>query len=133
MPQVFKANPAYIAKGTLYSTLQLKVFKIAYSTITDVDSGQTDHTAPGTYSDGLYSKATSLAQEFGTTGALFQIKADGSSMIFVGDGHALDIDIVAVRADKALGGAGTLTGSVPGSGTTTNVTVTQLTSLYGIS
>jgi hypothetical protein len=54
-------------------------------------------------------------------------------MIFVGDGHALDIDIVAVRADKALGGAGTLTGSVPGSGTTTNVTVTQLTSLYGIS
>jgi hypothetical protein len=129
MPQVFKANPAYIAKGTLYSTLQLKVFKIAYSTITDVDSGQSDHTAPGTYSDGLYSKATSLAQEFGTTGALFQVKSDGTSMIFVGDGHALDVDIVAVRADKALGGAGTLTGS----GTTSTVTVTQLTSLYGIS
>jgi len=129
MPQVFKANPAYIAKGTLYSTLQLKVFKIAYSTITDVDSGQSDHTAPGTYSDGLYSKATSLAQEFGTTGALFQVKSDGTSMIFVGDGHALDIDIVAVRADKALGGAGTLTGS----GTTSTVTVTQLTSLYGVS
>jgi hypothetical protein len=129
MPQVFKANPAYIAKGTLYSTLQLKVFKIAYSTITDVDAGQSDHTAPGTYSDGLYSKATSLAQEFGTTGALFQVKSDGTSMIFVGDGHALDVDIVAVRADKALGGAGTLTGS----GTTSTVTVTQLTSLYGIS
>jgi hypothetical protein len=129
MPQVFKANPAYIAKGTLYSTLQLKVFKIAYSTITDVDSGQSDHTAPGTYSDGLYSKATSLAQEFGTTGALFQVKSDGTSMIFVGDGHALDVDIVAVRADKALGGAGTLTGS----GTTSTVTVTQLTSLYGVS
>jgi len=129
MPQVFKANPAYIAKGTLYSTLQLKVFKIAYSTITDVDTGQTDHTAPGTYSDGLYSKATSLAQEFGTTGALFQVKSDGTSMIFVGDGHALDVDIVAVRADKALGGAGTLTGS----GTTSTVTVTQLTSLYGVS
>jgi len=133
MPQVFKANPAYIAKGTLYSTLQLKVFKIAYSTITDVDTGQSDHTAPGTYSDGLYSKATSLAQEFGTTGALFQVKSDGTSMIFVGDGHALDIDIVAVRADKALGGAGTLTGTVPGSGTTSTVTVTQLSSLYGIS
>ena len=129
MPQVFKANPAYIAKGTLYSTLPLKVFKIAYSTITDVDSGQSDHTAPGTYSDGLYSKATSLAQEFGTTAALFQVKSDGTSMIFVGDGHALDIDIVAVRADKALGGAGTLTGS----GTTSTVTVTQLTSLYGVS
>jgi len=129
MPQVFKANPAYIAKGTLYSTLQLKVFKIAYSTITDVDTGQSDHTAPGTYSDGLYSKATSLAQEFGTTGALFQVKSDGTSMIFVGDGHALDVDIVAVRADKALGGAGTLTGS----GTTSTVTVTQLTSLYGVS
>jgi len=128
MPQVFKANPAYIAKGTLYSTLQLKVFKIAVSGITDVDAGQTDHTAPGTYSDGLYSKATSLAQEFGTTGALFQVKADGSSMIFVGDGHALDIDIVAVRADKALGNAGTLTGS----GTTSTVTVTQLSSLYNI-
>ena len=128
MPQVFKANPAYIAKGTLYSTLQLKVFQITYSTITDVDSGQSNHSAPGTYSDGLYSKATSLAQEFGTTGALFQVKSDGTSMVFVGDGHALDIDIVAVRADKALGGAGTLTGS----GTTSTVTVTQLTSLYGI-
>jgi hypothetical protein len=127
MPQVFKANPAYIAKGTLYSTLQLKVFKIAVSGITDTDAGQSDHTAPGTYSDGLYSKATSLAQEFGTTAALFQVKSDGSSMIFVGDGHALDIDIVAVRADKVLGGAGTLTGA----GTTSTVTVTQLTSLYG--
>jgi hypothetical protein len=127
MPQVFKANPAYIAKGTLYSTLQLKVFKIAVSGITDTDAGQSDHTAPGTYSDGFYSKATSLAQEFGTTAALFQVKSDGSSMIFVGDGHALDIDIVAVRADKVLGGAGTLTGA----GTTSTVTVTQLTSLYG--
>jgi hypothetical protein len=127
MPQVFKANPAYIAKGQLYSTLQLKVFKIV-TTITDVDSGQTDHTAPGTYSDGLYSKATSLAQEFGTTAALFQIKSDGTSMVFAGDGHALDIDIVAVRADKVLGGSGTLTGA----GTTSSVTVTQVTNLYSV-
>jgi hypothetical protein len=118
MPQVTKANPQPIARGTLYSTLQLKVFKIAHSTITETN--------------GLYSEATSLAQEFGTTGALFQIKSDGSSIIFVGDGHALDIDIVAVRADKALGGTGALTGSVPGSGTTSLVTVTELDTLYGI-
>jgi len=126
MPQVFKAHPAPIGKGQLYSTLQLKAFKITVKSppITLVDADDP------TYSAGLYSQATSIAQEFGTTAALFEIKnvASPASFIFVGDGHALDADIVARRADKVLGGSGDFTGAAE----TALVTVTQLTSLYGI-
>jgi len=120
MPQVTKANPAPITRGTLYSTLQLKGFKITHDAITETD--------------GLYSKATSLAQEFGTTGAMFQVKSDGASMIVIGDGHALDEDIVAIRADKVLGGTGVLTNTAAdnsGTATTALVSVRQLSSLYG--
>jgi hypothetical protein len=131
MPQVYKANPAPIGKGQLYSTLQLKGFKITVKSppITLVDS-------PTTYSAGLYSQATSLAQEFGTTSALFEIKnvASPASCIFVGDGHALDADIVAIRADKALGGTGVLTATADsnsGVAETALVTAVQVTSLYG--
>jgi hypothetical protein len=125
MPQVYKANPAPIGRGQLYSTLQLKAFQITVKSppITLVDS-------PTTYSAGLYSQATSLAQEFGTTSALFELKPDSTynSCVFVGDGHALDADIVAIRADKVLGGTGVLTSA----GNTALVAVAQLTSLYGI-
>jgi hypothetical protein len=125
MPQVYKANPAPIGRGQLYSTLQLKAFQITVKSppITLVDS-------PTTYSAGLYSQATSLAQEFGTTSALFELKPDSTynSCVFVGDGHALDADIVAIRADKVLGGTGVLTST----GNTALVAVAQLTSLYGI-
>ena len=134
MPQVYKANPAPIGKGQLYSTLQLKAFKITVKTppITLVDANDP------TYSAGLYSQATSLAQEFGTTSALFEIKdvASPASCIFVGDGHALDADIVAIRADKALGGTGVLTvAAVLGNDFTAEtalVTAVQRKSLYGI-
>ena len=126
MPQVYKANPAPIGRGQLYSTLQLKAFKITVKSppITLVDADDP------TYSAGLYSQATSLAQEFGTTSALFELKPDSTynSCVFVGDGHALDADIVAIRADKVLGGTGVLTSA----GNTALVTAVQLTSLYGI-
>jgi hypothetical protein len=101
-----KVNPAKIALGTLYSTLQLKAFLInPDATITSVD---------------LAGQATRLAEEFGTTGALFQVKSDGASMIIIGDGHALDADTLAIRAANVLG--------VP----VAEVTVTELTSLYGV-
>ena len=125
MPQVYKANPAPIGRNQLYSTLQLKAFKITVKSppITLVDADDP------TYSAGLYSQATSLAQDFGTTSALFELKSTSTynSCIFVGDGHALDADIVARRADKVLGG----TGDFVGAGETALVTVVQLTSLYG--
>jgi tagatose-1,6-bisphosphate aldolase non-catalytic subunit AgaZ/GatZ len=101
-----KVNPAAIAAGTLYSTLQLKAFLIN----PDAEIVATS----------LTTAATRLAEEFGTTGALFQVKSDGGSMIVIGDGHALDVDIVTRRAAHVLNVA------------TSAVTVTQLTSLYGV-
>jgi hypothetical protein len=99
----------------LYSTLQMTVFKI----VTTVN----EETSLTTSIDG---QIESLAREFGTTAALFE--ADGENFIFIGDGHALDINTVAVRADRVLGGAGTLTGS----GTTASITVTTPTSIFGM-
>ena len=98
-----KVNPNPIARGTLYSTLQLKAFKVVPTT--------------ALVSTTLADTSTRLAEEFGTTAALFQIKSDGTSMIIIGDGHALDADIVDVRATAVLG---------------ESVTVTELTSLYGL-
>lgn len=103
------------ATDVLYSSLQLKVFKLV--TVVNEETALTG---------GIGGQIEALAQEFGTTAAL--LEADGENFIFIGDGHALDIDIVARRADVVLGGAGTLTGS----GTTALVTVTTPTSLFGM-
>ena len=100
-----KVNPAKIALGTLYTTLQLRAWKIdPDAAITSVD---------------LAGQATKLAEEFGTTGALFEVKSDGSSMIVIGDSHALDADALKRRAANVLGVAESA------------VTVTELTSLFG--
>ncbi len=104
-----KVNPAPIARGTLYSTLQLKVFIIN----PDAEIAASD---PAVLSDA----STRLAEEFGTTGALFQVKSDGASMIVIGDGHALDVDIVKRRSARVLGVAESA------------VTVTESNTLYGL-
>jgi len=91
-----KINPvAGIELGKLYSTLQLKAFKLEFTTalVPGLDTYNTNKTAD------------LIAQEFGTTGAMFQIAANGKSMIIIGDGHALDADIVALRAGHVLGEA----------------------------
>lgn len=101
-------------RDVLYSTLQLKVFKIV------VDNEETNLTT------GIGGQVEKLMQEFGTTGALME--ADGETVIFIGDGHALDINTIAVRASRVLNVSDTLTGS----GTTAAVTVTEPTSLFGM-
>ncbi len=101
-------------RDVLYSTLQLKVFKIV------VDNEETN------LSTGIGGQVESLMQEFGTTGALME--ADAETVIFIGDGHALDINTVAIRASRVLGLSDTLTGS----GTTAAVTVTAPTTLFGM-
>jgi hypothetical protein len=105
------------SRDVLYSTLQLKAFKIV------IDNDETNA------SEGIGGLAEAIAQEFGTTAALFEVHNE--SVVFVGDGHALDINTIARRCDRLLGaiaGDGTLTGA----GTTARVTVTELTSLFGI-
>jgi hypothetical protein len=105
-----KVNPVGgIALNTLYSTLQLKAFKLVFSAAL----------VPGldTYNDDPNKTADLIAQEFGTTGAMFQIAADGEEMVIIGDGHALDAATVKIRAENVVGGT---------------VTVTELTSLAGL-
>lgn len=104
------------ATDTLYSSLQLKVFKLV-TTVNEETS----------LTGGIGGQIEALAQEFGTTGAL--IEADGENIIFIGDGHALDIDIVAKRANAVLGGA--VTDSVS-NGVCGFVTVTTPASLFGM-
>ena len=103
-----KVNPVGgIELGKLYSTLQLKAFKLEFTTAL----------VPGLDTYDSNKTADLIAQEFGTTGAVFEIKADGKVMVVIGDGHALDADIVARRAGNVVGEA---------------VTVTELTSLFGL-
>lgn len=99
-----KANPTPLALGTLYSTLQLKVFKVTPTTALTGAS--------------LSSTLQRVAEEFGTTAALFQAKSDGTSFVFIGDGHALDTDIVDRRVERVLG---------------ETVTTAELSSFYSIS
>lgn len=98
-----KANPTPLALNTLYSTLQLKAFKVTPTTALTEAS--------------LTSTLQRVAEEFGTTAAMFQAKSDGTSFVFIGDGHALDVDIVDRRVERVLG---------------ETVTSVQLTSIYGI-
>ena len=114
MAAVTRVNGIGHNRDVLYSTLQLKVFKIV------VDNEETNLT------QGIGGQTEKLAQEFGTTAAL--LEADAETVIFIGDGHALDINIIAVRASRVLGLSDTLTGS----GTTAAVTVTEPTTLFGM-
>ena len=104
-----KVNPVGgITLGTLYSTLQLKVFETVFATPV---TGGLD-----TYNTTVLGDL--VAQEFGTTGALFQFKSDGAKMVFIGDGHALDADIVKRRVENVVG--------------TTVTSVTEKTTLAGL-
>ena len=115
MAGVTRVNGLGHATDVLYSTLQLKVFKIV------VDNEEASLTGS------IGGQIEALFQEFGTTGALME--ADSETIIFIGDGHALDIDTVALRAHKALLGTDA---TLVSSGVTGEVTVTNPTSVFGM-
>ena len=105
-----KFNETRFATGTLYETAQIRAWLITpTSALTASNADVTVAVAPGTIQR--------LAIEFGTTGALFQAKSDGTKFIVIGDSHALDADTIDVRATRVLGEA---------------VTVSAITSLFGI-
>lgn len=89
-------------RGSFASTLQLKAFQI---------------TPASALVNGVDGTGERLARELGTTGAIMEVASDGSSMIVIGDGHALDAAGLKVRVDQTIGG---------------NNTVTELTSLFGL-
>ena len=119
MASVTRSNPTAVALGTLQSTLQLKLFKCVLN-----NSG--DATARDA------TTAAFLTDEIGTTGALMQMKANGLELAFIGDGHALDVDIVAIRLGRIIA-AGSRTSSgvwtFTGGGT---LTVTNPTTFVGL-
>ena len=122
MAAVNKRNQTLYARGTLYETAQVRAWKVA------LETALTASTVDGA---GVVTRGTiaDVAEELGTTAMLFQPSADGTTFIIVGDSHALDVDTIARRADRVLGGTGVLTGS----GTTALVTaVTAITSFIGI-
>lgn len=116
-----RANGIGHLKDKLYDHLQIRAWRIEKT---------------GAFSNGIGGTAEALAQEFGTTGALIEFDAD--TMIFIGDSHALDSNIIARRADRALGGTGELVnylddGYSSGSGSAvTNVTGTVTTALVEV-
>ena len=104
-------NQTLFARGTLYDTLQVRGFKITPTT------ALTASTQDGI--TGVVTKGTiaAVAEEFGTTGLLFQAKSDGTSFVLIGDAHALDAATIDVRVTNVLG---------------ESCTVAAITSLYGI-
>jgi monomeric isocitrate dehydrogenase len=103
MAVVTKVNGTAFARGTLYETLQIRAWKVTPTTALTA---------------GLTGTIAALAEEFGSTGALFQAKSDGTSFIIIGDSHALNADTIDKRAENVLAGD--------------SCTVAALTSLYGI-
>jgi hypothetical protein len=102
MSATTRVNGVAFARGTLYDTLQVRAWKITPTTALTA---------------GLTGTIAAVAEEFGTTGALFQSKSDGTSFVLIGDSHALDADTIDARVTNVLG---------------ESCTVAALTSLYGL-
>ena len=117
------------AADVIYDTLQIRGFRVE---------------VPGGLTSGIGGSMEALAQEFGTTGAIIEFDAD--TMIIIGDAHALNANIVAIRADRVVGGSGALVNYVAGGSgsgsavagtvaapvTTALVEVGTLTTLFGL-
>lgn len=105
MATLSKYNSDVLVNDTLYSTLQLKLFALEFASALTEDSQAGD----GVITEGTFRK---VAQEMGTTGAMFELHGDDdSTMIVIGDGHALDIDVVAQRAGSIIDSGGVLEGA----------------------
>ena len=102
MSATTRVNGTAFARGTVYETLQIRAWKITPTTALTA---------------GLTGTIAKVAEEFGTTGALFQAKSDGTSFVLIGDSHALDADTIDVRVTNVLG---------------ESCTVAAITSLYGL-
>ena len=90
-------------RGVLADTLQIRAFLI---------------TPAAAFVNNIDETGERVARELGTTGALMEVASNGSSMIVIGDAHALTAESIKVRVDQILG--------------VTTTTVVALTSLYGI-
>jgi len=125
MATVAKVHSEVLVDGTLYSTLQLKLFKLEFASALTEDSQAGG--AGTAITEGTFRK---VMEELGTTAMLFELHDDDKqSLIVVGDGHALDVDTLAIRVGRiidATGGPdGTGVWSATGGAGATVLTVTE--------
>jgi hypothetical protein len=119
MASFARTNPTAVAINVLQKTFQQTVFKYVLS-------------GSGTASALTADTAAKLTDEIGTTSTVFQVKTAGLQIVTVGDSHALDINILAIRVGRIIG-AGSLTGAGVWTFTdTTTLTVTEPTSIFGL-
>ena len=120
MATVTRTNPTAIARGVIQATRELTMMKVV------LNAGLA---AVG--SDALAAKVTDA---LGSIAGLFQLKADGSELYLVVDGHAIDIDSVAQMIGSVLdtGTMKTLTGGVQTLSDDNTVTVTVVTNFEGL-
>ncbi len=125
MATVAKVHSEVLVDGTLYSTLQLKLFKLEFAAplTEDLQAGG----AGTAITEGTFRK---VMEELGTTAMLFELHADNKqTLIVIGDGHALDVDTLATRVGRiidATGGPdGTGVWSATGGAGATVLTVTE--------
>ena len=121
MATVTRTNPAAIARGTIQATRELQMMKVVLN-------------ATGLAVIGSDAEASKVTDALGSIAGLFQLKADGSELYLVVDGHAIDIDSVAQMIGSVLD-TGTLAGLAGGVQTLSDgntVTVTVVTNFEGL-
>ena len=124
MATVAKVHSEVLVDGTLYSTLQLKLFKLEFASALTEDSQAGG--AGTAITEGTFRK---VMEELGTTAMLFELHDDNKqTLIVVGDGHALDVDTLATRVGRIIAATGVLEGTgvwKDAAGGNTVVTVTE--------
>lgn len=105
MATVSKINSDVLVNGTLYSQMQLKLFVLEFTSPLTEDTGGN----PAAIVEGTFRK---VMEELGTTAMMFELHADNDqTLVVIGDGHALDVDTMAIRAGRIISPAGVLEGT----------------------
>ena len=120
-------NSDLIALSTLYSTAQLKLFKIVLETAATADSqdGDTQVITVGT-ARGMLNALNPVMAQFA---------ADGEELVVVMDGHANDITSIALRLGQIIESTGLIEGAgvfKDAAGGNAVVTVTEPASFIGL-
>ena len=121
MATVTRTNPAAIARGTIQKTRELDMMKVVLN-------------ATGLAVIATDAAASKVTDALGSISGLFQLKANGTEIYAVVDGHAIDIDSVAQTVGTVLdtGTLGALTGGVQTLSDGNTVTVTVVTDIEAI-